>query len=221
MVFCGITPLSVCVWANARVRLSFNFSLTGRRSFTFCHDLSRGDLLKQGMSVEALVEGGCLTALGNFVCDFRGFHSDSLVTYRSKFVQYDKVGLFGKDTYELSGEFASRAERGTWDLWRVRELSEWMQDDVCSKVFVGRMFVILGVKFAEKAKESSGRDMGTGVVLGGDRPKVMLAPAEELNAETEDWIWDSGAALDVASAAVAGKREVSFAATIFLSAGGE
>ena len=38
--------------------------------------------------------------------------------------------------------------------------------------------------------------------------KVMLAPVEELNAETEDWIWDTGAALDVASAAVAGKREV-------------
>ena len=50
---------------------------------------------------------------------------------------------------------------------------------------------------------------GTGVVPGGDRPKVMLAPVEEPNAETEDWIWDTGAALDVTSAAVAGKREVS------------
>ena len=47
----------------------------------------------------------------------------------------------------------------------------------------------------------------------------MLAPAEELNAETEDWIWDTGAALDVASATVAGKRQVSFAPPI-LSAGG-
>ena len=48
----------------------------------------------------------------------------------------------------------------------------------------------------------------------------MFAPVEEsANAETEDWIWDTGAALDVASAAVAGKREVSFAPPI-LSAGG-
>ena len=47
----------------------------------------------------------------------------------------------------------------------------------------------------------------------------MLAPVEELNAETEEWIWDTGAALDVASAPVAGKREVSIAPPI-LSAGG-
>ena len=46
-----------------------------------------------------------------------------------------------------------------------------------------------------------------GFVLGGDRPKVMIATVEELSAETEDWIWDTGAALDVAGAAVAGKRE--------------
>ena len=38
---------------------------------------------------------------------------------------------------------------------------------------------------------------------------VMLAPVEEPNAETEEWIWDTGAALDVASAAVAGRRKVS------------
>ena len=41
----------------------------------------------------------------------------------------------------------------------------------------------------KKAKESSRRDAAAGVALGGDRPKVMLAPVEELNAETEDWIW--------------------------------
>ena len=46
-----------------------------------------------------------------------------------------------------------------------------------------------------------------GFVLGGDRPKVMIATVEELSAETEDWIWDTGAALDVAGVAVAGKRE--------------
>ena len=71
-----------------------------------------------------------------------------------------------------------------------------------------------------KARESSGRDAAAGVVLGGDRLKVMLAPVEgSADAETEEWIWDTGAALDVASAAVAGKREVSFAPPI-LSAGG-
>ena len=60
----------------------------------------------------------------------------------------------------------------------------------------------------KKAKESSGRDAATGVVLGGDRLKVLLALVEEsADAETEDWIWDTGAALDVASAAVAGKRD--------------
>ena len=72
----------------------------------------------------------------------------------------------------------------------------------------------------KKVRESSGRDAATGVVLGGERLKVLIAPVEESeNAETEDWIWDTGAALDVASAAVAGKREVSFAPPI-LSAGG-
>ena len=60
----------------------------------------------------------------------------------------------------------------------------------------------------KKAKESSGRDAAAGVVLGGDRLKVLLAPVEvSADAETEEWIWDTGAALDVASAAVAGKRE--------------
>ena len=68
-----------------------------------------------------------------------------------------------------------------------------MRDDAYSEVLVGRVFVILGAKFAEKAKE--------------------------LNAEIEDWIWETGAALDVASAAVAGKREVSFMPLI-LSTGG-
>ena len=64
-------------------------------------------------------------------------------------------------------------------------------------------------RLSRKAKESSGRSGAAGVVPGGDRPKVMLAPVQEPNAETEDWIWDTGAALDVASATVAGKREVS------------
>ena len=68
----------------------------------------------------------------------------------------------------------------------------------------------------KKTRESSGRGAATGVVLGGDRLKVLLAPVDEVS-ECRDW--DTGAALDVASAAVAGKREVSFAPPI-LSAGG-
>ena len=51
----------------------------------------------------------------------------------------------------VAKEVASHAERGTWDLSRVRELSEWMRDDAYSEVLVGRVFVILGVQFAEMA----------------------------------------------------------------------
>ena len=52
----------------------------------------------------------------------------------------------------VSKEVAYHVERGTWDLSRVRELSEWMRDDAYSEVLVGRVFVTLGVKFADKAK---------------------------------------------------------------------
>ena len=48
-------------------------------------------------------------------------------------------------------EVASHAERGTWDLWRVREWSEWMRDDAFFEVLVGRVFVISVMKFAEMA----------------------------------------------------------------------
>ena len=51
----------------------------------------------------------------------------------------------------VSKEVASHAERGTWDLSKVRELSERMRDNAYSEVLVGRVFVILGVKFAEMA----------------------------------------------------------------------
>ena len=72
-----------------------------RRAVVKSIDLGRpptGPGLKQGMSVEALVEGGCLTALGDFVGDFHGVDSESLVMYRSKFLQYERVGLFWKGT---------------------------------------------------------------------------------------------------------------------------
>ena len=45
--------------------------------------------------------------------------------------------------------FAFHAECGAWDLSLVRELSEWVRNDVYSEVPVGRMFVNLGMKFAE------------------------------------------------------------------------
>ena len=48
----------------------------------------------------------------------------------------------------VAKEAAHHVERGTWD----RELSEWMRDDAYSEVLVGRLFVTLGVKFAEMAK---------------------------------------------------------------------
>ena len=52
----------------------------------------------------------------------------------------------------VAKEVGYHVERGTWDLLRVRELSEWMRDDAYSEVLVGRLFVTLGVKFAEMAK---------------------------------------------------------------------
>ena len=52
----------------------------------------------------------------------------------------------------VAKEVGYHVERGTWDLSRVRELSEWMRDDAYSEVLVGRLFVTLGVKFAELAK---------------------------------------------------------------------
>ena len=52
----------------------------------------------------------------------------------------------------VATSFAYNVERGTWDLLRVRELSEWMRDDAYSEVLVGRLFVILGVMFAYMAK---------------------------------------------------------------------
>ena len=51
----------------------------------------------------------------------------------------------------VAKEVAFHAELGTWDLSRVRELSEWMLDDAYSEVLVGRVFVILGVKFVAMA----------------------------------------------------------------------
>ena len=52
---------------------------------------------------------------------------------------------------KVAKEVAFHAERGAWDLSLVRELSEWMTNDVCSEVPVGRMLVNLGMKFAEMA----------------------------------------------------------------------
>ena len=51
----------------------------------------------------------------------------------------------------VAKEVASHAEHGLWDLLRVRELSKCMRNDVCSEVFVGDMFVKMGMNFAEMA----------------------------------------------------------------------
>ena len=51
----------------------------------------------------------------------------------------------------VAKEVASHAERDAWDLSLVLELSEWRRNDVYSEVLVGRMFVNLGMKFAEMA----------------------------------------------------------------------
>ena len=51
----------------------------------------------------------------------------------------------------VAKEVAFHAERGAWDLSLVREMSEWMRNDVYSEVPVGRMLVNLGRKFAEMA----------------------------------------------------------------------
>ena len=68
-------------------------------------------------------------------------------------------------------EVASHAERGTWDLSLVRELSEWMRDDAYSEVLVGRMFVNLGMKLAEMAMAPAQFSAAlSGFLLGWQRP---------------------------------------------------
>ena len=49
----------------------------------------------------------------------------------------------------MENEPASHVERCTWDLLVVRVMSEWMPDDAHSEVLVGRVVLILYVKFAE------------------------------------------------------------------------
>ena len=48
----------------------------------------------------------------------------------------------------VAKEIAAHAQRGMWDLLRVRGLLEWMRNDVYSEVLVERN---LGMQFAEKA----------------------------------------------------------------------
>ena len=60
-------------------------------------------------------------------------------------------GARGKGSSGKGGRISRRARHvGTFS--RVRELSEWMRDDAYSEVLVGRLFVTLGVKFAELAR---------------------------------------------------------------------
>ena len=68
-------------------------------------------------------------------------------------------------------------------------------------------------------KHGGGGD-AAGAVLGGAPKKVMLSVARPTyDDEYEEWIWDTGAALDVANEKVEGKRDLSMAPPI-LSAGG-
>ena len=67
---------------------------------------------------------------------------------------------------------ASHAERGTWDSSLVRELSEW---DAFSEVLVGRVSVILGVKFAERLLIGMQRPVTTAV----DDSTVPRTPRRE------------------------------------------
>ena len=76
----------------------------------------------------------------------------------------------------VAKEVASHAERGTWDFWRVRELSEWMRDDAYSEVLVGRVFVILDVKFAERLLIGMQRPATTAVIVD---LTVLRTPREE------------------------------------------
>ena len=73
----------------------------------------------------------------------------------------------------VAKEVAFHAERGAWDLSLVRELSEWMRNDVYSDVPVGRMFVNLGMKFTEMAC----RDPATTAAV--DDLTVLRTPREE------------------------------------------
>ena len=79
----------------------------------------------------------------------------------------------------VAKEVASHAERGTWDLSRVRELSEWMRDDAYSEVLVGRVFVILGVRFAEIAMAPAQFSSQRGFSLG-RRDAATTAAVDDL-----------------------------------------
>ena len=60
----------------------------------------------------------------------------------------------------------------------VRESSEWMRDDAFSEVLVGRVFVILGVKFAERLLTGMQRPATTAVIVDST---VLRTPREEWN----------------------------------------
>ena len=49
-------------------------------------------------------------------------------------------------TEAVAKEVASHAERGTWDLSRVRELSEWMRHDAYSEVLVSAERILIGMQ---------------------------------------------------------------------------
>ena len=76
----------------------------------------------------------------------------------------------------VAKEVASHAERGTWDLSLIHELSEWIRDDAFSEVLVGRVSVILSVKFAERLLIGMQRPVTTTAV---DDSTVLRTPRGE------------------------------------------
>ena len=86
---------------------------------------------------------------------FKQFESDTALPGRTTFQIAFVNPTVGPDALERQSiecsaflsfldEVAFHAKRGAWDL------SLWMRDDAFIEVLVGRVFVILGVKFAER-----------------------------------------------------------------------
>ena len=63
-------------------------------------------------------------------------------------------GQSDKAKAAVKAEVDSHAKRGTWDIQKVREVSEWMKDPYFTEVLVGRAFVIVGAKFSEDSDQS-------------------------------------------------------------------
>ncbi|CAK0824602.1 unnamed protein product, partial [Prorocentrum cordatum] len=70
-----------------------------------------------------------------------------LVNMRSQEAKTDKAKA------AIEAELEGHRNRGTWDMSKVRSLSDWMADGSYSDVVVGRVFVILGCMNSEMAED--------------------------------------------------------------------